>query len=130
MGEYTEPEGVPDRKFRLLGRAQTAAKAGYVSISPQDISEVLSAASIVYDAYQIIVTHDIKDKFTFKIAVSDPQNVDEEAFTKALYAQRPLLKDAVDAEDVLKPDIIWCKMSDLEYNPRTGKLKVIMDKRS
>ena len=130
MGEYTQPEGVPDRKFRLLGRAQTAAKAGYVSISPQDIAEVLSVASISYDAYQIIVTHDMKDKFTFKIAVSDPDSVDKDAFVNVLYKQRPLLKDAVDAEDVSKPEIIWCKMSDLEYNARTGKLKTIIDKRS
>ena len=130
MGEYTQPEGVPDRKFRLLGRAQTAAKAGYVSISPQDIADVLNIASISYDAYQIIVTHDMKDKFTFKIAVSDPENVEKEAFVNALYTQRPLLKDAVDAEDVSKPEIIWCKMSDLEYNQRTGKLKTIIDKRS
>ena len=130
MGEYTQHEGVPDRKFRLLGRAQTAAKAGYVSISPQDIADVLQCASISYDAYQIIVTHDMKDKFTFKIAVSDPDSVDKEAFVNALYTQRPLLKDAVDAEDVSAPEIVCCKMSELEYNARTGKLKTIIDKRS
>jgi len=129
MGEYTEPEGVPDRKFRLLGRAQTAAKAGYVSVSPQDVADVLNTASVEYDAYQIIVTHDMKDKFIFKIAVSDVDAVDKEKFTETLYQCRPLLKEAVDAEDVMAPEVIWCKMSELEYNSRTGKLKTIIDKR-
>ncbi|MBQ4068774.1 MAG: phenylacetate--CoA ligase family protein [Lachnospiraceae bacterium] len=129
LGEYTEPEGIPDRKFRLLGRAQTSAKAGYVSISPQDIADVLKIASIDYEAYQIIVTHDIKDKFTFKIAVSDTNNVNTEKFIEILYEQRPLLKDAVDADDVIAPEIIWCSTSELEYNQRTGKLKTIIDKR-
>lgn len=129
MGEYTQPEGVPDRKFRLLGRAQTAAKAGYVSISPQDIAEVLGVAGIDYNAYQIIVTHDIKDKFIFKIAVSNPEAQDTEAFMQTLYTQRPLLKDAVDAKDVSEPEVVWCRTSELEYNARTGKLKTIIDKR-
>ena len=130
MGEYTEPEGIPDRKFRLLGRAQTAAKAGYVSISPQDIADILADAQIDYEAYQIIVTHDMKDKFTFKIAVSDINAVDKEGFVSSMYKLRPLLKDAVEAQDVSVPEIIWCKMSELEYNLRTGKLKTIIDKRA
>lgn len=129
MGEYTEPAGVPDRKFRLLGRAQTAAKAGYVSISPQDVADVLKAAGIDYEAYQIIVTHDIKDKFTFKIAISAPESANTERFVEKLYELRPLLKDAVDAGDVSESQIVWCRMSELEFNKRTGKLKTVMDKR-
>lgn len=114
----------------LVRKCIKTAKAGYVSISPQDIADVLSVSSIIYDAYQIIVTHDMKDKFTFRIAVSNPEGVDKEAFENALYSQRPLLKEAVDAGDISKPEIVWCKMSDLEYNKRTGKFKAIIDKRS
>ena len=129
MGVYTEPEGVPDRKFKLLGRSDVAAKAGYVSLSPRDIGEVLKNSNIEYDAYQIIVTRNIKDKFTFKIAVTNPQLADTQKFLENLYLERPLLKDAVDEGDVAAPEVVWCKATDLEYNKRTGKLKVILDNR-
>ncbi len=130
MGEYTEPEGVPDRKFRILGRSDVAARAGYVTLYAQDISNVLKLCGIEYDAYQIIVTHDIIDRYTFKIAVTNIQEGDTERFMETLYNERKVLKDAIDAGDLVVPEVVWCKATDLEYNPRTGKLKVIMDKRN
>ncbi|MBQ3068735.1 MAG: hypothetical protein IJD01_02170 [Clostridia bacterium] len=129
MGEYTEPEGVPDRKFRILGRSNVAARAGFVTLYPQDVGHVLTQCGVDYFAYQILVTHDIKDQFIFKLAVADPDKGDTDAFLQTLYKERPLLPDAV-AQDVMNPPVVqWCKAEDLEYNPRTGKLKVIIDKR-
>lgn len=130
MGEYTEPEGVPDRKFRILGRSDVAARAGYVSLYAKDVGNVLKNCNIDYDAYQIIVTHDLIDKFTFKVAVTNPREDDTKRFVENLYCERGVLKDAVDAGDLAVPEVVWCKMNDLEYNPRTGKLKVIIDKRN
>ena len=130
MGEYTEPEGVADRKFRLLGRSDVAARAGYVTIYPQDIGNVLKHCGIDYDAYQIIVDRTSVDKFTFKLAVTDLQCADTEKFLEELYKERPLLLDAINDGTNDVPEIIWCKARDLEYNPRTGKLKVIIDKRN
>ncbi len=129
MGEYTEPEGVPDRKFRLLGRSDVAARAGYVTLYPQDIGNVLKKSLIDYDAYQIIVDRTTKDSFTFKIAVSDVQSADTQKFMENLYQERPLLKDALEDGTINESKVIWCKASELEYNPRTGKLKVIIDNR-
>ena len=129
MGEYTEPACVPDRKFRLLGRSDVAARAGYVTIYPQDIGNVLKHCNIDYDAYQIVVDRTTKDRFTFKIAVSDIQYADTEKFLEDLYKERPLLLDAINDGTNDVPNVVWCKAKDLEYNPRTGKLKVILDKR-
>lgn len=126
---YTEPEGIPDRKFRLLGRSDVAARAGFVTLYPQDIGNVLKTIGVDYDAYQIIVSRDSKDGFTFKLAVADPASGDTEKFMEALYAERPLLKDATEEGNVNPTEVIWCKASDLEYNKRTGKLKIIIDKR-
>lgn len=129
MGEYTEPVGVPDRKFRLLGRSDVAARAGYVTIYPLDIGNVLKNCSIDFDAYQIVVDRTSRDKFTFKLAVTDVELADTDKFLEELYNQRPLLLDAINDGTVDVPEVIWCKARDLEYNPRTGKLKVIIDKR-
>ncbi|MBR4867851.1 MAG: phenylacetate--CoA ligase family protein [Clostridia bacterium] len=128
-GEYTEPEGVPDRKFRLLGRSDVAARAGYVTIYPQDIGNVLKNCSIDYDAYQIIVDRTARDGFTFKIAVNNPQPDYTQKFLEELYKERPLLLDAIHDGTNEQPNVVWCKANELEYNPRTGKLKVIIDKR-
>lgn len=129
MGEYTEPENVPDRKFRILGRSNAAARAGYVSLYPQDIGNVLNKCGVDYFAYQIISEHDERDYFVFKIAVTNPESCDTEAFLQGLFEERPLIKDALNDNTLAEPKVVWCKTTDLEYNPRTGKLKVILDKR-
>ena len=129
MGEYTEDENVPDRKFRILGRSNVAARAGYVSLYPQDIANVLNKIGVDYFSYQIISEHSEKDYFLFKIAVTDPEKCDTEKFLDELYKQRPLITDAMN-DDTLNPPVVqWCKTTDLEYNPRTGKLKVVIDRR-
>lgn len=129
MGEYTEPEGVADRKFKILGRSNVAARAGYVTLYPQDVGTILTLCGIDYYAYQIIVEHNITDRFVFKIAVSEAAERDTQTFLQTLYKERPFLKDALDDEEMAVPEVVWCKPTDLEYNPRTGKLKVIIDKR-
>lgn len=129
MGEYTEPEGVSDRKFRILGRSNVAARAGYVTLYPQDVGQVLTKCGIEYYSYQIIVEHNIRDCFTFKIAVPDIQYDYTEKFLDMLYVERAVLKDALDDDVMDVPKVEWCNPSDLEYNERTGKLKVIIDRR-
>ncbi len=129
MGEYTEPEGNENRKFRILGRSNVAARAGYVTIYPQDIGMVLNMCGIEYYSYQIIVEHQMKDTFTFRIAIADDKQADTEKFINTLYKERSLLKDAVRDNMVGEPIVEWCKPSDMEYNSRTGKLKVLIDRR-
>lgn len=129
LGEYVEPEGVSDRKFRILGRSDVAARAGYVTIYPQDIGRILNTCGIEYFAYQIIVTHNIRDQFLFKIAVPHKDACNTELFLETLYKERPLIKDALNDLTIEAPIVEWCNTSDLEYNARTGKLKIIIDKR-
>lgn len=129
MGEYTEPLGSADRKFRILGRSNVAARAGYVSLYPQDVEMILGMCGIDYYSYQIIVEHNMRDQFIFKIAVSEADESNTEKFLEKLYEERVFLKDAINDETIDVPKVEWCKPSDLEYNARTGKLKVIIDRR-
>ncbi|MBQ3109458.1 MAG: phenylacetate--CoA ligase family protein [Clostridia bacterium] len=132
MAEYTEPAGIPDRKFRILGRSDVAARAGYVTLYPSDIGNVLKQCGIDYYSYQIIAdrdNNDSKDFFIFRIAVPDGTKCDTEKFLERLYVERPLIKDALRDGTLHLPQIEWCKPDDLEYNTRTGKLKVIIDRR-
>ncbi|MBQ4092156.1 MAG: hypothetical protein IJC82_02430 [Firmicutes bacterium] len=129
LGEYVEPEGVADRKFKILGRNNMAARAGYVSLYPQDIGAVLKKCGIDYYAYQIISVHNLKDGFIFRIATPDHAEHNTELFLEKLYEERPLIVDAMNDDTLDTPVVEWCKASDLEYNPRTGKLKIVIDKR-
>ena len=129
LGEYTEPEGIPDRKFRILGRSNVAARAGYVTIYPQDIGNVLGMCGIDYFAYQIVVERDSMDYFIFKIAVPDGAECSTEKFLNTLCSERPLLRDALNDNALGLPRVEWCKAADLEYNARTGKMKTIIDRR-
>lgn len=129
MGEYTEPEGMSDRKFRILGRSNMAARAGFVSLYPEDVGSVLEKCGIAYYAYQIVVTHKIRDQFVFRIAAPKAEEDFTEKFLKTLYEERSFLKDALDDGTLEPPKVEWCRAEDLEYNARTGKLKVILDQR-
>lgn len=128
VGEYTEPEGVPDRKFRILGRSDIAARAGYVSLYYQDVGDILTKCGIDYYSYQIISKRSDKDYFLFKIACSKPGDTD--LFIETLFKERSVLKDAITDNNINMPVVEWCKPSDLEYNSRTGKLKSIIDARN
>ena len=92
MGEYVEPEGVADRKFKILGRSNVAARAGYVSLYPRDVGEILDMCGIEYYAYQIIVTHNVRDKFTFKIAAKEENEKNTEKFHILLNLASELLQ--------------------------------------
>jgi len=126
MGEFTEPEGMPDRKFKLLGRSEEAARVGYVALYPEDISRILDRNGVSFEGFQMVITHkDGRDMLTVRIAAKSGA----EGFIEDLYKERPFLKDTVDKGIIHRPDIEYCALKDLEYNKRTGKLKRILDKR-
>lgn len=129
MGEYTEPEGPADRKFRILGRDNVAARAAYVSLYPEDVANVLNLCGIDYDLYQIVVEHHMRDQFIFRIAAPHAGDGDAQRFLDTLFQERSFLKDAIDDGVMEEPEVVWCSTGDLEYNPRTGKLKLVLDKR-
>ena len=126
MGQYVEHEGVSDRKFKLLGRSEEAARVGYVALYPEDISRILDNMGISHDGFQMVITHEAEhDKLTVRIAAKDS----EKNIVEALFKERPFLKEAVTGGIVHMPVIEYCTLKDLEYNKRTGKLKRILDKR-
>jgi phenylacetate-CoA ligase len=126
MGQYTEPEGTPDRKFMLLGRSGAVARVGWVTIHPEDVSRIMDNLGARYDGLQLVITRDgERDGLTIRIA----SNSEVPGFTAGLYEQYPLLKDTVDKGIVSAPLIEYCSLKNLEYNKRTGKLMRILDKR-
>jgi phenylacetate-CoA ligase len=126
VGQYTEPEGTPDRKFMLLGRSGAVARVGFVTIHPEDVSRTLDNLGAQYDGFQLVLTRDgERDGLRIRIV----SNSEVPGLTAELYGQSPLLKDTVDKGIISAPLIEYCSLTDLEHNKRTGKLTRVLDKR-
>ncbi|HEX7839519.1 MAG TPA: hypothetical protein VF469_18710 [Kofleriaceae bacterium] len=134
--EWVEPSGqARDRKFRLLGRAEEGARVGPVTFYYDDVKPILAAfhqrLSVVN--YQLRITHEQRhDRLALVIAVSDPAAVPESATRELLaelLAQRPMLRDCERAGKIHPTRIEWVSAPSLAVNPRTGKLRRVLDER-
>ena len=134
LAMWVEKEGTPDRKFRLQGRSDEGARLGTITVYFEDTRKMILEALKEFQGlqFQMKLEHfDHKDCLTLKISghhletsteliqrivnsFSHEKKVYSEVLTKKLI--HPL---RVEITDVLQ----------LESNPRTGKLKRVIDKR-
>ena len=129
MAEYMEDENIPDRRFKLLGRSEEAARVAYVAIYPEDVNTILRDLDIAFDTEQLILTRENnKDKLTIYIA-GEPQTSRNDDIISALKAARPMLLEAEELNIICGTEVVWCSLDGLQYNKRTGKLKRIIDDR-
>ncbi|MBC7714698.1 MAG: hypothetical protein H7177_15235 [Rhizobacter sp.] len=135
MAMWLEDEGVPNRKFKLQGRSEEAARLGTLSVYFEDTREMIikSLSEISGIQFQMVLTHfDHKDELVLKIAgvnLSRGSGIEKrvlEAFSKDKTSYEELLKKNL--IHPLKIEIVEQKT--LENNSRTGKLKRIIDMRS
>ena len=133
--EWVEPDGAPDRKFRLLGRSEEGARIGVVSLYFEDVHALLEPfqAELNASGFQLLIQHhDQRDELTVRIAAPLPvtaQAIWNERLAEALYAARPLLREEQQRGTIHPPCFEWVGSGALEINPRTGKLKPIIDRR-
>lgn len=134
--EWVEAHGQErDRKFRLLGRAEEGARVGPVTFYYEDVKPILAALhqrfSIVN--YQLRITHaQRRDQLSVVIAVSNPTALPESASREVLaelHTQRPMLRDCERAGKIHPTRIEWVPAGSLAANPRTGKLRRVLDER-
>jgi phenylacetate-CoA ligase len=134
LAMWVEDETVKDRKFKLMGRSDEAARLGTISVYFEDtrklVTETLSDVTGIQ--FQMKLEHfDHKDSLTLVIA---GHNLKEESgvIEKILNA---FIKDKKVYSEVLNKGLIHplkikiVKMEELESNVRTGKLKRVIDTR-
>ena len=133
--EWVEPAGMADRKFRLLGRSEEGARVGVVSLYYEDVHAVLAPYQTELNAsgFQLRIRHyDQRDELTVRVAASLPAEAQatwSERLIDALYAARPMLREEHRRDAIHPPRFEWTDARLLEINPRTGKLKPIVDQR-
>lgn len=134
-GVWVEKEGTPDRKFRIIGRSEEGARIGPVTLSVEDAMSALQPLTkhLQVAGFQLAITHhDHKDKLTIRVAAQIPPDKREEAATQlvdALFAARPMLEDTVKRGFIHPVEIDWIGAHELTINPRTGKMKRVLDLR-
>jgi len=83
--------------------------------------------------FQMVLTHeDGRDQLTVRVAVTDPEAVDAAAsqdLEARLFAARPLLAQIIRSGKALPLQVEWLRSSELAVNPRTGKLRRVVELR-
>ncbi|MDO9181597.1 MAG: hypothetical protein Q7U04_04275 [Bacteriovorax sp.] len=134
LAMWTESSETPNRKFKLQGRSDEAARLGTISVYFEDMRWMImnSLKEINGLQFQMVLNHfENKDELIFRIAghelVCEQKNIDLiiEAFIKEKYVYKEaLLKNLIHP---LKIEIV--EMKQLHSNERTGKLKRVIDNR-
>lgn len=133
-GVWLEPPGTPYRRYRILGRTESGARVGTVTLYPDDVRKVLETTlpGMLHD-FQLVVEHfEHKDRLTVRLGL-DPLPTDAAALSErilaALHREREHLLHEKEAGHIHPSRIEWAHLNDLETNPRTGKRIRILDKR-
>jgi phenylacetate-CoA ligase len=131
LGKWTEPEGIPNRKFMLLGRANEGARISHFFLRYNDMMRVfheLRDSFTIFD-FQIIVNHEENhDHLVLDVALDsgEPTDSTRELILRGMYRQ---FDEWNMKSSGAIPQINFVKKNELQYNARTGKLKRVIDLR-
>jgi phenylacetate-CoA ligase len=136
---WKEPFGTPNRKFQLLGRAEEGARVGPATLYFEDLMELLQGLSgdrgghaLSVQNLQLVIEHEaLKDRLIMRVAVSDPaaSAAQTSAIAAEVLAKRPMIAELVQKGFIHEPRVQFVFTHELETNPRTGKVKRVIDRR-
>jgi phenylacetate-CoA ligase len=134
LAMWIEDENRPNRKFKLQGRSEEAARLGTLSVYFEDSREMIMKALSDCSGiqFQMIIKHfDHKDELTFKIAGSDLEKIklNKNKIVEAFIKEKAAYSDILNKNLIHPLNVDVVAQSDLEANVRTGKLKRIIDMR-
>ncbi|MBC7537912.1 MAG: hypothetical protein H7281_03775 [Bacteriovorax sp.] len=135
LAMWIESAETPDRKFKLQGRSDEAARLGTISVYFEDTRVMVMNAlkEISGLQFQMILNHFAhKDELIFRIAGHNlkPDSTIVERVIESFKKEKAVYEDIL-AKNLVHPlKIEIVVMSQLEANARTGKLKRVIDNRS
>jgi phenylacetate-CoA ligase len=128
--EWVDPEC---RRFRLLGRSEEGARVGSTAMPTEDIRAVLLSADpdhVIAGMQMVQRRWDGRDGLILRLGYTEePPAGLSERLVEAVNAARPQYPDEV-ADGTVHPLVVeWVPRSELVTNPRTGKLRQVVDER-
>lgn len=134
LAMWMEDQNSPNRKFKLQGRSEEAARLGTLSVFFEDTREMVLKALDDCNGiqFQMALSHfNHKDELVLRISGVDLEKIEKnkgrvlDSFIKEKSGYQELLtKNLIHS---LKIKVV--SQNELEVNPRTGKLKRIIDSR-
>ncbi|MEI8347810.1 MAG: hypothetical protein WCG27_10100, partial [Pseudomonadota bacterium] len=124
------------KKYLLLGRSEEGARVGPVTFNRDDLVSVLQKSSVtgqICDFQMVLERNEGRDQLTICLAAQEKDIIilqkQLSELQKILFEQRKLLKEAIDKK--LIGPVLWKLVSPekLIRNPRTGKLRFLIDNR-
>ena len=109
--------------FEILGRADEGARIGPVTVNRDDIANVVSKLSDQISFQLVINRFEGKDQ----LVVQYQGHLDNCLALTTLLKERKMLAESIEKGLIASPKFI--AVEQLERNPRTGKLKFVIDKR-
>ena len=134
-GIWIEEKGAKNRKFKILGRSEEGARIGVVTMYVDNFLHILHLIKPIFHAanFQMVIDHIGKlDKLTLRIALDDPGAVKpdwEEKLLETIFNERPEFKEEIASNGIHPISIEWIGLDALKINPRTGKIRCIIDNR-
>lgn len=132
-GMWTEEKSAnTHRKFKILGRSEEGARVGPATVYYEDVAQLLHKfhTELNIKGFQIKLTHfQNHDQLIIRIATESKKSEFEKTVQEYIYQERDMLKGLVDKKLIHPIKIEFTKMSELDTNARTGKLKRIIDSR-
>ncbi|MBF0442200.1 MAG: phenylacetate--CoA ligase family protein [Oligoflexales bacterium] len=123
------------RKFILQGRSEEGARIAGATVYYDNVRHILSRMSDILSlsAFQLLLSHHgKKDQLTVQIACELKKSQDgvKKILTDEFYQERPMLKDLIGAGMIHPLNFSFIPADRIEVNPRTGKIKRVIDLRS
>jgi phenylacetate-CoA ligase len=130
--QWVESKDKKNRKFKILGRSEDSARVGPTSLFYDDayffLEKTLGQGSI--QAFQLILNHySEKDELIIRVAVLPQFQKNSEWVVEKIFSCRPMLFDAYSKKQIHKPKVEFVKLSEIESNTRTGKIRRVIDNR-
>lgn len=134
MAQWLEEKETPNRKFKLQGRSDEAARLGTISVYFEDtrilVMSTLKEVSGIQ--FQMIMNHyKNKDELILRIAGQGlkPDSQIVERVVSAFRREKIVYDDILSRRLIHPVKVEIVEMYQLEANTRTGKLKRVIDRR-
>lgn len=134
LAMWIESAETSNRKFKLQGRSDEAARLGTLSVYFEDTRTMAmnTLKEFIGLQFQMVLNHhDHKDELTFRMAghgLKASAEVSERMIT-AFKNEKPVYQDLLKKNLIHPLKIEIVEMNEMEGNTRTGKLKRVIDNR-